>query len=322
MSRIREIDDIKSALVVIMLLYHAASALPKYRENFIWLTEELYFIHFAFVLVSGLLCGLHYNDRDRMGARPVRRELVVRGLKIWGIFLTSNILLYAAGILRWPGGAKFLQLNGGMPFNMNGSIWAFEILYYIGAFLIASSCLLRPVPGWCVLLLGLGGIWFEQNNLIFCIGWGCVGFGLGDIIRSFSTDRVFENFRHWGWYTLPGLMLYLIFCDWKNIPHRSYWLVSETLLWFGTFIWLLGISRCGHFLEEFGRYTMLAYLGQVVLMAALGRLLCRFSTWPPVVIYGVNLLITMILLLIALKMLDRIRKKVPVVDWSYRKIFG
>lgn len=321
MSRIREIDDIKTALVVIMLLYHAASSLPHYGPFFISFTDKLYFIHFAFVLVSGLLCGLHYNDREKMGVRAVRRELIVRGLKIWGIFLTANVLLYLVGVMHWSSWSEFYRLNQDMPFNINGRTWAFEILYYIGAFLIAASCLLRPLSGWQVLLLGLVGIWFDEYNLVFCLGWGSVGLGLGELVRSHSTSKVLGVLRDWNWCAPLALAVLMVVMHFGKIPHRSYWLLLETLLWFGSFIWLLGLGNCSQRLAAFGRYTMLAYIGQIVLMVALGRVLVRATSWSPIILYVVNLTLIAVILLAAMKVLDEMRRANSKIDRVYQLIF-
>ena len=60
-SRIQELDDIKSSLVLIMLVFHSASGLTRHAETLAPICSALFFIHYAFLMVTGLLCGIHYG---------------------------------------------------------------------------------------------------------------------------------------------------------------------------------------------------------------------------------------------------------------------
>lgn len=322
-DRIPEIDDIKSALVLIMLLYHAASALPSAaaRNAFAGLTENLYFIHFAFVLVCGLLCGLHYNTPTQLNTRPVRAILAMRGVKLFGIFLAINLLLYATGYFHWHGWANLRTMNPDFPFGLSGQTVALEILYYIGWVLILSAGLLSPVPWWIVLLLGLAAIPFEANSLIFCMGWGCVGMGLGGWLHTGFGEGYGARLRRYCRILPPLLILYLILANILHWPHRSYALLLETFLWFGSFIWLLGIGGPGRHLKLFARYTLPAYIGQIVILSLLQRTLSRCGL-PSGAVYGIGLAVGTVLLLLMLAMLDQARRRFGRIDRMYRMIFN
>ena len=145
MDRSKELDDIKTALVMFMLLYHSASCLGIWKPYL----ELLFFIHFAFVAMTGIMVGFHYCNEYYSWQITLR--LVQRGGKLLAVFLIVNVLFYLGGGFSWSKLQEQFHLVGAVQFlcNPKGSLCAFEILYHIGVFLIAASVCIVPY-GWLV----------------------------------------------------------------------------------------------------------------------------------------------------------------------------
>jgi len=94
LQRDHQLDYIKGSCVLIMLLYHMMSMAAAHYDVEPFL-RHLNFVHASFIFISGWLVGSYYATKVSNGqAITVYRRLLVRGLKLIGLFLVVNIVMY------------------------------------------------------------------------------------------------------------------------------------------------------------------------------------------------------------------------------------
>src|SRR5574340_615283 len=64
-GRNADLDIVKGMLVFVMLTYHCASVIEGsgFWQIIRWIPNQIAFIHFAFLILSGFLCGWHYYPK-------------------------------------------------------------------------------------------------------------------------------------------------------------------------------------------------------------------------------------------------------------------
>ena len=209
MKRSKELDNIKTALVIVMLLYHSASSLklwPKYLD-------VLYFIHYAFILMTGVVVGFHYFPYEKSSVKKNGIRLIQRGARLICIFLVCNLLLYLCKIYSWTALVEHFHHTGWVEFlcNPKGNLCAFEILYHIAVFLmVAPMCFVpygtRCMGAWVLVSSCSGGInWvsaLDRDCLESC--WeGCFNFLPQD---TRTSSRLVAN----GAFSVPFCWLHCI----------------------------------------------------------------------------------------------------------------
>ncbi len=318
MVRSKELDNIKTALVIIMLLYHSASCLniwPQYLE-------VLYFIHYAFILMTGAVVGFHYLQITDESIKKSKYRLIQRGIKLLCIFILCNSLFYLMKVYSLTTLMEYIQEVGIVQFlcNPKGRLCAFEILYYIAIFLIISPiCLMKhgtEIGGilGCVLIL------LRWNPLVFCIGLGLLGICLGNVLYKTTIHwQVFlKAIIQWGW--TDGLLLFILHM-------LGPWHQQGGVVFIEILLWLVFIMSIMHYaflpktFDIFGKYTLLAYIFQVLFLAILAIIIRRFH-FPPSINYFILLVLATGGTLIFLHAVNRLRKKFPVCDGIYKFIFS
>lgn len=318
MARSKELDNIKTALVIIMLLYHSASCLhiwPQYLE-------VLYFIHFAFILMTGVVVGFHYLQISDVIFQKNKYRLIQRGFKLLCIFILCNSLFYLMQFYSLSALMKYIQEVGIVQFicNPKGSLCAFEILYHITIFLIISPiCLVRhgtEIGGilGCVLIL------LRCNPLGFCIGLGLVGIWLGSFFYKTTIHRqmFLKTIIQWGW--TDGSLLFILHM-------LGPWHQQGGIVFIEILLWLVFIMSIMHYaflpktFDIFGKYTLLAYIFQVLFLAILATIIHRFH-FPSYINYFILLVMATGGTLAFLHIVNRLRKKFSVCDSIYKLIFS
>ena len=325
-SRIQELDDIKSSLVLIMLVFHSASGLTRHAETLAPICSALFFIHYAFLMVTGLLCGIHYGAEAQTDARQVKRRLWSRGAKLLGLFLGINLLFYGVRILQFVKLQQALAQEGGLlqlVWAPAGSLVAFEILYFIALFLLLVPFLIPWARDWMLFIIGFGLMFWNHSTLTFCLSWAVLGMGLGMFVRR---PAVIPRLRFLGGYVFcfPILLPVML---WLNSSRgagdallNKLFLLVETLVWFGFFVWLLRIHDCGRHVRVLGAYTLVAYMGQMFIIVGLNTFLRRLP-WGAVPSYLVMLLTATVTTYLAVRLLAWGRRKFHLVDRFYQLIF-
>ncbi|WP_069472152.1 hypothetical protein [Candidatus Marithrix sp. Canyon 246] len=331
------IDLTKGALVIAMIFYHCTfniSAQYLYIAHNI--TETLEFLHYAFLFISGYLCGFHYLPLSIVGSsHKVGQRLRVRALKIFLIFILGNLTLYVLGLTYSIDTllkeiTSFHDVATNFILNVNGSFAAFEVLYYIAAFLFLISYILTPIRilVFCALMAFI--VWNFSEHLFSFVFIGSVGMLLG-WLKTRGVFQKIEQFLEAGNGVFP-IILFLLFQIYKSNIYIFYqentllvlfMLILETLLWFATFISIIKLLKWSwltNMLVIFGKYTLFAYIVQMFLIRIGAAILGKLGDYD-IIFYTVNLLISTILLYIVILLLDNWRKNQILVNNIYKRIF-
>lgn len=329
--RNESLDIIKGGLVCVMLLYHSVSV-----SNFAELrvvTSRVDFIHYAFLLITGFLCGYHYHGVSHGRKEKVSQRLFVRASKLLAIFICTNIFYHAFGYgrgylerlssLRTPMDV-IKEILVGIP----GEFVAFEILYLIAAFLAVAAILIRfDSVKWMLGLMVLAPLMVEGLPILF-IAFGCVGMLGGIFAQEGQLVYMEPIFRRFIWIfplLLLGQMIFLSpFVNWQVANEwRLLFVTAETLVWSFTFLWLVDCVGNRWIKEQIillGRYTLLAYIFQmvsarIVYVVLSGIGLKNFSY------YGLSLILVTTLTWVVIICIERLRKSWREGDRIYRLVF-
>lgn len=243
-SRNVELDIIKGGLVCIMLLYHCASvsAFPVLRV----VTDYFQFIHFAFLVITGFLCGYHYFAASQTSPSKVAQRLLIRAWKVFAIFLFANVVYHCLGYGRM-GWERLRAVHGPMAVvneflnKLPGDFIAYEILYLISAFLLVASVLvLFNNAKWLLGIIVLLTTCVPGRAMLF-IAFGCSGMLFGILVQEGCLTFLASWIRKYRWIFPILLILNLVFISlpstWPlgNGGKLAFYLL-QTVIWFYSFI--------------------------------------------------------------------------------------
>jgi len=329
------IDLIKGALVIAMIFYHCTfniSGQNLYLAHNI--TETLNFLHYAFLFISGYLCGFHYLPLSIAGSsHKVGQRLRMRAIKIFLIFLLANVTLYVLGlaysidtILKEI--TSFDDLLTNFILSVNGSFVAFEVLYYIAAFLFVASYILAPISLLVFSVLMAFMVWNFSEHLLSFVFIGSIGMLLGWLKTRGTFKKI--TITNTGVFTI---LLFLLFQIYKSniytfVQENTIFvlliIILETLLWFATFISIINLLKWSwltNMLVIFGKYTLFAYIVQMFLIRIGAAILGKLGDYN-IMFYMVNILISTIILYLVILLLDNWRKNQILVNNIYKYIFS
>jgi hypothetical protein len=317
-------------LVLVMIVFHCASVTR--QVSFDVITENLRFLHSAFVLMAGYLYGIHYYPQ--LSSRPgqVQRRLLIRSCKLLLLFVGVNVGLTLVGFnpsikeLRaiCPDAGAFVDT---CVLNMRDGIAAYEILYYLTVFLmlLGLTCRMRTLLPLLILLLGVEFVkpcyvaWFS----IF----GMFGGLLGIVVNRYQSFLQRVNLGNW--YSIAPVMLALelgITSQFKMETHSlvvMLLILLETGLWFGTFLFvtsLISQKGSGAHIKLLGKYTLVAYMIQMPIVRVVYWVCTRFEI-TGYVYYACAIVAVGILTVCAVGLLKYLRETMPTVDSAYNVIF-
>jgi hypothetical protein len=211
-----------------------------------------------------------------------------------------------------------------LVFAPPGYLFAFEIIYFIAFFLLLVPFLIPWARDWMLFIISLVLMSCNHSPLTFCLGWGVLGMGLGLLIRR-PTVISLLRFLNGYMFCFPILLPVIV---WLNYSRRSgdtllnkIFLLVETLVWFGFFIWLLRIHDCGRYLRVLGAHTLVAYIGQMFIIHGLNSFFV-FLTWSAVPSYLVMLVVATITTYLMVQLLVLACQKFHFVNYLYRLIFA
>lgn len=216
-NRNSDIDTIKGMLVFLMLAYHCASMGKNTYPELRAVTHVIDPIHYAFILISGYICGWHYLPRSRISLKTTRRRLRVRAGKIMAIFMTVNLILYVTGIIYSYEMLKnsvnsFDAVMQNLVLSMSGKLAAAEILFYIALFLLVASLLVGRVtlPLILVLFIGMSSARYFSLTAVF-VAFGLAGMFLGILSDTGCLTKIWQRMKEHKWFWLMLLTAY--FCS-------------------------------------------------------------------------------------------------------------
>ncbi len=274
-SRNEDLDFLKGCLVIVMVAYHAASTSRDLSLDKA-VTLALPFIHSAFLVVVGFLGGYHYWHQARQQLATVRARLLFRAGKLMLLFAACNAALAIAG-LGIDRNDIMAILTDRRMFATHflwgiSECFAFEILVYIAEFLCLAA-LVVGYPAMVGALLGaivLLAVIVGGNTLLF-LALGALGMGIG-MAASEGRLGAWDRWLRQAWAPILAVLAVDVLTrsghefpssNLIKLPVRS----LETVLWFYAFIGLRDrFGSCTAWLTLLGRYTLFAYLLQMLLL--------------------------------------------------------
>ena len=329
------IDFVKGFLVQVMTLYHSINYFlsPKHVS-----LRYIDFVTGAFVFVSGYVVTSFYIDKYKNAGGLMYYRLITRGLKIVLIFLLSNTLIHLSFTKNYNNVEFGLSQFYGNLFNIlilgNKKLAAFEILLPIGYTLIISAILLISlrIPTLIIpviialfasssLSTGLSPIFYVSkgvpSNLYFItIGLGGLAFGYIKKERCHQFNKkylkalfLFPPMLYALCITIFEETLYLYFCGILSIFCCTYF-VGKSLN-YG--------NIANKTMVIFGKYSLVAYLSQVLFLQLLFRTSVLLDVPKPSLLCAFFL--TNIFVYLLCRYIIYIRKRYRRLDMFYRIMF-
>jgi peptidoglycan/LPS O-acetylase OafA/YrhL len=333
-TRIPALDFTKGALVLIMVLYH-------WLNYFVGPGGDMYrylrFLTPSFIFITGFLISNVYLAKYQLSDSRVPYKLVIRGLKILGLFVLLNL---ARSLLLGGYGAREMLLEqlsasrimaiygtGNVFISGIGKVAAFYILVPIAYLLILSGWLLLMSRFYkhifhavgtffllCIFIMQLNG--FKSANLEL------VTIGLLGVICGYVAIKRINSLVRRPYVVILAYCCYLIAI--------SVWNVTFPLQVIGVCLSLALIYRLGTAKDEdgiltrvvilLGKYSLFGYIAQIAVLQVLRRGLGAANLGPAVL--GISFLSALVLTVTVVEVVDRARARATVVNRLYAAVFS
>ncbi len=331
-KRLWELDFTKGSLVLLMVVYHWWDA---FISHFGAIFLYLRFLTPSFICISGfIVSGVYFSKYGAIRGAMARR-LVVRGLKLLGVFVALNVARVAVSDLWLHLPIRRLDartmagiwLTGHGVGGGNDKVAAFGILVPIGYLLIALAPLVlakrlgrKPIVAalavcWAgVVGLGLAGTYSYTLELL------AIGL-LGGVLGAIPTERI-DRFVAKAW---PAIVV----AYGAYALAINHWGVPYILQVVGVPLSLLLIYALARFVRNwrpanpiafFGRYSLVAYIVQIGAL----QVLAHFWNRAGLGLAGhvATFLAAAVGTYIAVWVTDRLRAASPFLDRLYRAVFA
>jgi hypothetical protein len=329
------LDAIKGLLVVTMVFFHSASAGPAASSpGFGQLLSHLAFLHTAFLLLAGFVCGWHYAPAAVARPGTVRGRVASRGAKLLLLFLALNFFFFvSSGSFRQQllhADFSLAGIRDNLILNMSGKVVSLVILYYIGLFLVLAALVVHPrtTDQRLAVALAVCLVMAWWGRAFYFLFFGFMGMALGRLATRPAAPRWWAALDKAAVFA-PFLLALLqaVALDEKllELPFIGIALMLlDTCFWFGTFVLIFrwACPPAGKaFVVLLGQYSLVGYIGQVVILRFVNAAGARVWTHAAGR-YGWNVLATLVLVGICVLVIDRWRKRAPLFNAGYRWIFG
>lgn len=324
-------DLIKGALVLWMIVRHTVIIASTAEASYF--VRYINFLSGSFIFVMGYMVG-RFAQR-KFEADPVASSwrLASRGAKILLIYLALNVLIQASGFGnagKQQPGIEALVLQLGDFFTGDPQLVSFLILLPIGYVLLLAPLLLKIAAGgrrWAAMTVLLACLvagtlpWVPQDSLVvkFMLT-GLVAVPLGQLaapvqLRSGAAAR---------WLlTLAVLAAGIWIAGPMGVDITAYavgvGLVLLALYWAARA--MDPASQAAGWLALLGRYSLVGYITQIVLIQLLLRALGgeRLPIGAELAAVGIATLVTVAT---ACRLLEWLRSRSRGVDGAYRLVFS
>jgi len=295
--------------------------------------RKINFIHYAFLVMTGFLCGYHYYPASGSRRGKVRSRLLSRSLKLFIIFIAGNVAFYALGYGRFDFGSvsfssDMLVMLRGLLFSVPDEAVAFEILYLISLFLFGVGLIIGfPWTKWLLLAVVFLPVVIDSIPLLF-MALGCAGMLVGMTAKEGRCERL-KSWIHVHLWVFPLILSLII----ALVPTTNQWAKSTkglfvfflvaTPCWFFTALWIvkgLKIKCVQDQIILLGRYTLPAYVLQMIFAHVTYNVLCR-SGLGDFAYYGISLLVVGVITWLMVATVDRVRTYSSFWDGAYRVVF-
>lgn len=325
--RFYDLDVLKGMLVLGILVYHAASLGVERHPELFRVMFALGFLHTAFLLLCGFICGSHYIAAEQLQRAPGR--LVERALKLFGLFAMANALLVASGFRDWR---AWLSAGSSLPVafhhfvqEMDTNIAAFVVLYHLAILLVLAALFVRSgqprvafAVGFLACMVGAA-----HSKTLWFLSFGIAGMLLG----SWRTQLrpLWELAKKYVWLA-PGVLIgyqMLPTAPEAGVAVSFLRLMLETGLWCSAVLGvyhLLLPKLARRWVLDLGRETLLAYVAQMFIYEVNWALWAKYIP-NPYLYYAASLVACTCLLLVGIQVATRISTRSSPAAVAYRLAF-
>lgn len=326
-ARNQALDFSKGILVLFMVLYHWLNYFVV-SDGMVY--RYLRFITPSFIFLTGFLIGGIYLTKYSLSESRVYLRLLERGLKLLALFTVLNL---GANLVMPPGGSSASALREflGSLFAIyvvgSGETAAFEVLVPI-SYLIVLAAPLLFLSRWrkhafhlacgvailAVILLGARGVTVPNLELL---SMGLLGFVFGYVPLS----KINELAAYWPALALAYVGYLAAVTVWDVIYPLQVVGVCLTV----TLIYLWGTAWQGDGgvlarILLLGRYSLLAYIAQIVILQLLRKALGGMGDDPGRM--AVSFVAVLLLTQLTIEITEVCRSKWKLFDRLYRFVFA
>jgi len=313
-----------------MVFYHWAnyfigSEWPYYRY--------LRFLTPSFIFITGFMVSHIYLSKYDVAAPQLLKRLVVRGLKLVGIFLVLNLGRDCLLPLLTKGKADFslLQPQNLQAIFISGESTSkpvsFYILVPIALLLMLSGILMIPqrrfkysFHTFCLFLFALLGaleLAGVKNQNLEIISIGMLG-----VLAGFTRIETINGVvRHPFLLALAYLAYTIAIAIW-NVPYPleivGTCLTVAIIYLLGTVDWKFSSTQ--DLVILLGKYSLFGYIAQIVILQILAAGFHRFV--PKVAVLPTSFVAAFALTVMSIQLLDRARVRASSVNWAYKAVFN
>lgn len=332
-ARLWELDFTKGFLILVMVLYHWWSLFVSPFGHFF---NYVRFLTPSFICISGFIVASVYFSKYGVSRGAMARRLVVRGLKLLGVFLGLNLARAAVSKLwlhlplgRWDAHTMLgVWVTGDHIGGGADKVAAFHILVPIGYLLLALAPLVlarhmgrRPIAiALAASWIAVVALWFAGSLYSYTLELVAIGL-LGGVLGAIPIPAIERFIAHWWAAIAIAYVGYVAAVHAWGVPYIIQVVgVPLSLLLIFAIGRLIRSFRFGDPIAFFGRYSLLGYIVQIAILQVMGHLWGRASFG--LLGLGATLLAAAILTYVGVVIADRLRSASPLADRVYRAVFA
>lgn len=329
-----KVDLLKGFLVALMVVFHCASMVIARRPVLAPILNHLDFLHLAFLVTSGFVIGIHYIPLVESGNLPqIRSRVRWRGVRILFTFISINIGAYVTGILA-IGQLREVFLTRGSALTRlllfpDGNLYATEVLFHIGVFLLLISYTLRRDAAklaFCSAIVCLPLSKF--SSLFLTSSAGFVGVLLASGYRLFWVSKLDKRIGRQ--LAIFGVLLTgVLFLRSAKPEICPSWILAGILILSSAacttvcFLFtilalpLFRVLRLDGVVMECGRYTLFAYVWQMILIRIVALVASRHNL-DVFTEYCYSVVIVVVATGVSVLVLKRLRRQYGWINTVYK----
>jgi len=326
-GRIEALDFTKGVLVLFMVLYHW---LIYFHGAHGIVFRYLRFLPPSFIFITGFLVSNVYLAKYQLSDPRLPKRLLVRGLKILGVFVSLNLLisLLFRGLQNLNADDLIaVFVTGNIVIAGIGKAASFQILVPIGYLLLLSALLLIICRVYSstfylaciVFFLGSFVLDFEgmsSNNAEL------IAIGLLGLILGYTPIEKIDSLSKYGYLIVIAYFCYLAAIT-ASEPGYALQIIGVILS--VAMIYTAGRASLDPSIVRrqillLGRYPLFGYIAQIAILQILRRslIVLDLSTLQLAGTFVTAVALTML----AVVAMDYLRDKSSVVDQIYRNVFA
>jgi hypothetical protein len=274
-NRLAVVDNFKGILVLLMIVYHAASASIRELGTVGQLViGNLLFLHSGFLFATGFLVSTHYRLRAQVFPSRTSTRILRRSGKLAVLFIVSNLLVATlsdqAYLRIYNTLTEPSRVANEVILSISGTVFAFEILGYFVVYLLIASltCRCSDLTLWIIgiSLLVISSAYCKSSTAQFIFV----------AIAGELTGRWYISFSCYEQPEPNKPVDFRLLAIWLFIRPVSYfgYMMKSTILLADTLTWWFAISaissKLSHVLSKnlklISQNTLLAYFVQMPLI--------------------------------------------------------